>query len=85
MKFLANEVNLVAGAEKEIAVKVKIDGKPVELKNKGTHVEITDKDATVKIKAFDLYNVFSSADYDSHIIELEATEPGLMVYSFTFG
>jgi len=92
LKFAANEVNLVAGADKEIAVKVKIDGKPVELKNKGAHVEIADKNSInginndiMKIKAFDLYNIYSSSDYGSHVIELEAIEPGLMVYSFTFG
>lgn len=93
LKFIANEVNLVAGANKEITLKVKIDGKPVDLKNKGAHVNIEEKDsregeqgdAIVKIKAFDLYNVYSSQDYGSHILELNAAEPGIMVYSFTFG
>lgn len=70
MNFFAGTIHMVAEANKPITVQITVDGK---------------KQKPVTIFGSDLYTLFDSTDYAAHEILIEVPEPGLDVYTFTFG
>ncbi len=70
MNFFAGAIHMVAEAKKPITVQITVDGK---------------KQNPVTIFGSDLYTLFDSTNYASHEILIEIPEPGLEVYTFTFG
>ena len=42
-------------------------------------------DGTVAIKTFGLYSLVQDKDYGTHTLEIDSLEPGIMLYTFTFG
>ncbi len=71
MGFSANKVNLVAGSDKPVRVRVLVDG-------------VFQREVT--IRAYDLYNLVDlKGVYGSHILELQFLDPGIQAFAFTFG
>lgn len=81
LAYKAKKVNVVAGGNSKI--RVSIDGKAL-----GTRVGEDTKaegwPATALISQQRLYNIISSPGYETHVLEINA-EPGLELYTFTFG
>ena len=69
LAYTAKNVNIVAGADSPSAIKVLVDGEEY---------------ADVTVNAFDLYVVVPGEDYGHHTVDLEV-EPGVKIYTFTFG
>jgi thiol-disulfide isomerase/thioredoxin len=72
--YKAKNVNIVAGGNSNVLVLS--DGRPVN------GADVTN--STVFVNGHRLYNVVSGINYNSHILSLHP-EPGLELYTFTFG
>ncbi len=68
--YLAKKVNLVAGSKQPIEITVYLDGQ---------------EHKRVNISDFDLYNIISTEESGTHILEINTNSSGLMAYTFTFG
>ncbi len=69
-KYNAKNVYIVASSQKGVTVTVLKDGK---------------KEKTIYIKENKLYNVIEGNDYSEHTLEIIVDDPGLNVFTFTFG
>lgn len=67
--YFSKKVNLVAGSKNPIEIAIYLDGKE--------HKKLT-------ISDFDLYNVVSTEEAGTHVLEINAKQ-WLMAYTFTFG
>lgn len=81
LTYTAKVVNLVAGAQEERTATIFLDGAPITTTHAGSDVD----DGGVQIKEHDLYNLVDSPDYETHTILIEFDEPGVQVFTFTFG
>lgn len=82
-RYSARDVHMVASAEKNIRVKVLLDGRLIPKEMRGSDV---DKNGFLNIKVDRLYNVVrDSAGYGEHTLELQIEAPALRVFTFTFG
>jgi len=82
LRFSANKVNIVAGADNEISGMVYLDGEMVTSSNSGADV----KNGSVLFSAQDLYNLIDlGGEYGEHVLELRLDGPGLSAFTFTFG
>jgi len=80
--FSANQVNLVAGGDKQIVAEIYLDGKLISNDFSGNDVS----DGKLIFGEYDLYNLVDlKGDYGSHTLEIKALEPGLKAFAFTFG
>jgi hypothetical protein len=68
-RFSAAKFHLVAGASEGASVRFRVDG----------------AERVVGIGSPTLYTLLDSDDYGEHLLELEATGPGLSLFSATFG
>jgi thiol-disulfide isomerase/thioredoxin len=88
LRYTARAVNLVAGAPgREIDVAVLRDGRPLTVETKGDDVVIDERGRTVvRVSDERLYRLIDDrAGYGMHTITLVIDQPGLEVYTFTFG
>jgi thiol-disulfide isomerase/thioredoxin len=81
--YKAKVVNMVmGGAQGNVPLKIKLDGKPLTEKNRGKDVSAKD---SVLVSSFELYNIVFDSQYGQHRLEVEVQDAGLEVYAFTFG
>jgi len=66
---------------KSSTLSLKIDGNPLTSDQMGTDVN---EDGTVVISPFGLYGLVQG-EYGTHTLEITAQDPGIMLYTFTFG
>lgn len=69
-RYDAKNVFMVAHAEKPVRIRISIDGAFLK--------EMTIEDDK-------LYTIVEGADYGVHVLDIEIADPGLEVYTFTFG
>ena len=79
LPYHAKQVNIVAANPAEITIL--LDGKPLSSEYAGEKVV----DGKIIVDEPDLYNIISSNEASSHLLELEITNPGFEIYTFTFG
>ncbi len=79
-KYQAKHVYIVASSAKPATVTVLRDGVAV-----GSFAAADVVDGKVTISTSRLYKLIDEKDYGSHTIELVFDEPGVQVYTFTFG
>jgi len=81
LKYKAKSVYLVASSDKGVTVKILRDGKPLG----GEAGADVAEDRTVFIKDNRLYKLIGASEYGEHTIEIQINDPGLQVFTFTFG
>jgi len=83
MHFSAKKVFLVMGSanDKPIKLKVLLNGKPISTNNAGEDV----KSSELIVKDHRLYRVVNLPSSTTGTLEIQALDPGLEVYTFTFG
>lgn len=77
LKYSAKDVNIVAGGN--ATIEVLLDGKSA-----GPNTGRDGANGMVQIDGQRLYNIISTQDYGTHIVEIMA-QPGFEIYTFTFG
>ena len=77
--FHAKEVNIVTSNTAEI--EVYLDGNPVPEKYAGKDVQ----DGILKVEESALYNIITSEEASTHELELQIKNPGVEIFTFTFG
>ncbi|MBI2233086.1 MAG: thioredoxin family protein [Candidatus Aenigmarchaeota archaeon] len=82
LKYKAKNVNIVAGGESKISTL--LDGKPLSENAFGKDTVKEDQSAISNISSHRLYNIVSTPDYGTHLLEIDAS-PGFELYTFTFG
>jgi thiol-disulfide isomerase/thioredoxin len=70
LRFQAGKLHMVASSEQPVTLEVSVDGKP---------------QPSITVQASRLYTLFDSRDYGEHIVTLRIPQPGLRMYTFTFG
>ncbi len=70
-KFNAKNVFMVASAEEEVTLELKIDGKPL--------------DKGIVVQDEKLYRLVEGDEHGEHTLEITVKNPGLKVFTFTFG
>ncbi len=86
LKYKANKVNIVAGANGTASARitVKLDGRNLSQSQLGADVHISNGIATGTVNGSRLYNIVNTGDYGWHTVEIDAS-PGFKLYTFTFG
>jgi len=87
-QYQAKNVYLVAGAATEgatIEVEVTRDGKPLDASYAGKDVIFKNGKSYVEISGNRLYHIVGDSSYGQHTLEFLITQPGLQIYTFTFG
>ena len=79
LPYHAKEVNIVTAKEAEITIL--IDGMPLTSEYEGN--DVTSGKITVTEPG--LYNIISSEEAGTHLLELIISNPGFEIYTFTFG
>ncbi len=79
LPYHAKEVNIVTANEAEITIL--IDGMPLTSEYEGN--DVTSGKITVTEPG--LYNIISSKEAGTHLLELIISNPGFEIYTFTFG
>jgi len=69
-QYQAKKVYLVAGADQSTEVKILINGQPA---------------GTITVQANQLYEIVSAEAWGKHTLELIVSQPGLKIFTFTFG
>ncbi len=77
--FHAKEVNIVTANMAEI--EVYLDGNPLQDKYAGEDVKF----GVLKVEEPSLYNIITSEEASTHELELRIKNPGLEIFTFTFG
>lgn len=70
LRFKAGKLHVVASSSQPVTLEVSIDGKP---------------QPSITVQASRLYTLFDSSDYREHSLILRIPQPGLQIYTFTFG
>ena len=81
--FRARKVFIVMGnnTKKPIQVKLLLNGKPLKSDNKGKDVT----DSSIQVDKHSIYEAVALPQSGSGLLELSPNEPGLEIYTFTFG
>jgi thiol-disulfide isomerase/thioredoxin len=79
LPFHAKEVNIVTANEGKITIL--IDGSPIKPEYSGKDVI----SGELILAEPGLYNIVSSEEASSHVLEIVVNEPGFEIYTFTFG
>ena len=80
LRYNAKQVNIVTDNTAEL--KIVLDGNPIPAKYSGE--DITSENSLIVSEA-GLYNIISSENSESHIIEIEIEGKGFQIFTFTFG
>jgi hypothetical protein len=70
LHFKTGKLHIVANAAQPVALQISVDGKP---------------QAPVTVQASRLYTLFDSNDYRDHVVSIRIAQPGLTMFTFTFG
>ncbi len=85
-RFQAKAMYLVARADKETLVEVRLDGASLTAKNAGKDVLFKDGKSFVRVKADALYQLLNEPDEKKeHVLEMVVPVAGVQVFTFTFG
>ena len=84
-RYTAKDVFFVAQSDTEIVVEVTQDGKPLLSEAGLDVVKTSDNKTVVKIKEARLYKIIQDDQSETHTLELRIQNPGLKVFTFTFG
>jgi len=79
LPYHAKEVNIVTAKEAEITIL--IDGMPLTSEYEGNDVT----SGKIMVTEPRLYNIISSKEAGTHLLELIISNPGFEIYTFTFG
>ncbi len=79
LPYHAKEVNIVTAKEAEITIL--IDGMPLTSEYEGIDVTL----GKIMVTEPRLYNIISSKEAGTHLLELIISNPGFEIYTFTFG
>jgi len=79
LPYHAKEVNIVTAKEAEITIL--IDGMPLTSEYEGIDVTL----GKITVTEPRLYNIISSKEAGTHLLELIISNPGFEIYTFTFG
>lgn len=88
LHYRAKSVYLVAGSDdtKPRRLYVVQDGAPVPADARGVDVHAAADGRTyVELGAKRMYYLISNGEFGGHLLKLDASEPGISLYSFTFG
>lgn len=80
-RYTAQKVFLVASSENKVNAKILIDGKNVSLNMVGSDVD----NSTVIIERDRLYRLIENDSSEEHTLEIIINEPGVKIFTFTFG
>ena len=79
LPYYAKEVNIVTANEAQLSIF--LDGMPITAEYEGKDVS----SGIVTLSEPGLYNIISSENPSSHLLEIQVDEPGFEMYTFTFG
>lgn len=86
IRYKANKANLVLEAAQEVVAEVRLDGNPLDPRQRGRDVIAGENTGLLKVKEPKLYNVIDTGDdYGWHTLELIFSQPGVQAFAFTFG
>jgi hypothetical protein len=78
--YNAKEVNMVTDGDAKL--EIFLDGEPLDQKYSGKDISIGN---SLIVSEPDLYNIISSEDSTSHLIEINIKGKGFQIFTFTFG
>jgi hypothetical protein len=86
-EYQAKNVYLVAGGVNNTSIEVEVtrDGKPLESGTAGKDVVFKNGKSYVEISGNRLYHIVGDTSYGAHTLQFITTQPGLQIYTFTFG
>jgi len=84
-KYAAKDVFFVAQADRETVVEVLRDGKALGLEAGQDIIKNPDGKTILRIKEARLYEIIKDREAEFHTLELKILNPGLEVFTFTFG
>lgn len=85
-RYQAKRVYLVAGSQKKAAdIEVMRDGKPIEERVKGKDIFYKNGRSYVKVSGTTLYTVIEDQAEGDHFLEFIVSDPGVQIFTFTFG
>ena len=70
LHFKAGKLNIVASAAQPVPLQISVDGK---------------LQPPVTVQASRLYTLFDSSDSSDHVVSIRVAQPGLAMFTFTFG
>ncbi len=79
LPYHAKEVNIVTANEAQLSIF--LDGMPITAEYEGKDVS----SGIATLSEPGLYNIISSENPSSHLLEIQVDEPGFEMYTFTFG
>jgi thiol-disulfide isomerase/thioredoxin len=79
LPYFAKEVNIVSGGNSEL--EILLDGAKIPEHYSGADVQ----DGKAMISDSTLYNLVKATESASHVLEIQAKQPGFEIYTFTFG
>jgi len=89
IKYKAARLHMVLSGpegDSNFEIVLKLDGKVLDETNKGDHVILRDGQSIVEIENSKMYNLVNTGDsYGTHTLEIFIIDPGLKVFTFTFG
>ena len=77
--FFAKEVNIVTAGKAELTIL--LDGNPISSEYAGMDV----LSGKLQVEEPGLYNIITSEEATSHTLEIQVSESGFEMYTFTFG
>ncbi len=80
LHYNAKEVNIVTAYSAQL--EIFLDGLPISKEDSGTDVDLENK---ITVSEPGLYNIISSNESSSHVLEIKINNPGFRIYTFTFG
>jgi thiol-disulfide isomerase/thioredoxin len=79
LPYFAKEVNIVTAGKAELTIL--LDGNPIRSQYAGMDVS----SGKIQVEEPRLYNVVTSEEASSHTLEIQVSESGFEIYTFTFG
>ncbi len=80
LRYNAKQVNIVT--ENDAELKIFLDGEPIPAKYSGDDITSGNK---LTVSEPDLYNIISSENSSSHLMEIQIEGKGFQIFTFTFG
>ena len=84
-RYKAKNVFIVASADEEVQVEVRVNDKPISESLAGLDVYFENGKSYIDVQNDDLYRVIEGEEVESELLELIPQSPGLQIYTFTFG
>ena len=87
LKFFATTVNAVIDPEggPPFEVQVTIDGRPLNLEEAGSDLNVEDGRSFIRVDAPRMYGVVALSEFGGHELKLSSDSPDFALFAFTFG